>query len=128
MNEKFFPENKIEELLVKTQEKKIDFKYFIKQFLESEIIMPSATEVMPDGTGVTPLLFDKNSTTMIGIFTSFSRATLYKDKAQYCLSLKGIELVKRIPKGNGVVINPGFSSGFDISPRGILEIAKDFST
>jgi hypothetical protein len=67
---------------------------------------------MPDGSGMTPLLFDKNGVQMLGVFTSLARVELFKDKTPYCLSMKGSELLARIPSGYGLVVNPGFDKGF----------------
>jgi hypothetical protein len=37
------------------------------------------------------------------------------------------EVLRRVPGGYGVVVNPGTSLGFEISPAGLQEILKDFS-
>jgi len=122
MVEKLIPENDLEDLLVKTQEKQIDFKDFISFFLKSDVSVPSGSEVMPDGSGFTPLLFEKNGIQMLGVFTALSRVNLFKDKAPYCLSMKGNELLSRIPSEVGLVVNPGFNKGFELPPSGLKEI------
>ena len=42
MVENLIPENDLEDLLVKTQENKIDFEEFISFFLKADIYVPSA--------------------------------------------------------------------------------------
>ena len=38
-----------------------------------------------------------------------------------------LEVLKRVPGGYGVVVNPGTSLGLELSPAGIGEILKDFA-
>lgn len=126
MVEKLIPENDLEILLVKVQEKQIDFSEFAKSFLKSDLSVPSGSEVMPDGSGMAPLLFEKNGVQMLGVFTALSRVKLFKDKTPYCLSMKGSELLTRMPSDYGLVVNPGFDKGFELPPSGLKDILKDF--
>ena len=126
MVEKLNPENELENLLAKAQKKQIEFKEFVISFLKSDLSVPSGTEVMSDGTGMTPLLFEKNGVQMLGVFTSLSRVNLFKDKTPYCLSMKGRDLLARLPSEYGLVVNPGFDIGFELPPEGLKEILKDF--
>jgi len=122
MVEKLIPENELENLLIKAQEKQMDFRDFIDSFLKADIFVPSGDEVMSDGAGMAPLLFKKDDTQMMGVFTSLSKVDLFKDKAPYCLSVKGREFLSRMPSEYGLVVNPGFDKGFELSPSGIKEI------
>ena len=126
MAEKLIPENDLENMLVEAQEKQVDFREFIKSFLKADLSVPSGSEVMPDGSGMVPLLFEKNGIQMLGVFTSLSRVKLFKDKTPYCLSMKGSELLARTPSNYGLVVNPGFDKGFELPPSGLKEILKDF--
>lgn len=126
MVEKLIPENELENLLVKVQEKKMGFREFVESFLKADLSVPSGSEVMPDGSGMEPLLFEKNGVQMLGVFTSMSRVKLFKDKTPYCLSMKGRELLARMPSGYGLVVNPGFDKGFELPPSGLKDILKDF--
>lgn len=128
MAEKLIPENDLEILLVKVQQGKIDFVDFFKFFMSAEIFVPSASEVMPDGSGMSPLLFEKNGDQILGVFSSLSRVSLFKGQADYCLSMKGRELIARLPAGYGIVVNPGFDKGFDVPPSGIKKILRDFDS
>lgn len=124
MIEKFIPENELENLLVKVQEKKMEFRKFVETFLEAYLSVPSGSEVMLDGSGMRPLLFEKNSVQMLSVFTSLSRVKLFKDKTPYCLSIKGRELLAVMPSGYGLVVNPGFDKGFELPPSGLKDILK----
>jgi hypothetical protein len=82
---------------------------------------------MPDGSGFQPLLFDKNNVKMVACFTSKERIGEFAKMAEYFLLLQGREFLKRIPPQYGLVINPGQTVGFDITPEGISRIVKDFA-
>ncbi|GAB1263396.1 SseB family protein [Aurantivibrio infirmus] len=128
MIEIFYSENKIERLLIEAQNKEIDFGFFLEEFLKSDVVVPSEDGVLPDGYGIAPLVFNKVSIQMLGAFTSLSRASIYKAQAPYCLSIKGIELLKRMPPNTGLVVNPSYSVGFEIPPNGIEKILRDFQS
>lgn len=126
MIEKLIPENELESLLVQVQEKKAGFRELIEAFLKADLSVPSGSEVMPDGSGMAPLLFEKNGIQMLGVFTSMSRVKLFNDKTPFCLSMKGRELLARMPSGYGLVVNPGFDKGFELPPSGLKDILRDF--
>ena len=125
MVEKFIPENDLENLLVEVQQKRLSFAEFIKFFLNADLSVPSGSEVMPDGSGLAPLLFEKNGVQMLGVFTSLSRVKIFTDKTPYCLSISGNDLLSRMPSDFGLVVNPGFDKGFELPPSGITSIKKD---
>ena len=89
--------------------------------------MPSAAEVMKDGSGFESLLFTKEQVRMLACFTDKARIGEFTSLTPYCLVMKGRELLRRIPLGYGLVVNPGTKEGFDISPEGIAKILQDFS-
>jgi len=91
-------------------------------FSKSEISVPSAAEVMADGGGFQPLLFKKNGAQMVACFTAMARIGSFADQTPYSLTIKGSELLRRIPAGYGLVVNPGQEVGFDVSPDGLKRI------
>jgi hypothetical protein len=106
VTEKLIPENELERLLAHAQLQKSDFREFIRFFLKANIFIPSATEVMPDGTGLEPLLFDKKGTQMLGVFTSAGRVSLYKSHFFFCLSMKARDFIARMPKTSALLLIP----------------------
>lgn len=125
MPDTFTPENELEILLARAVNKEIPFTQFIERILELEFFIPSATQITNEGSGLSPLLFDKNGTQMFSVFTALSKVSMYQDKMPFCLSMKVGELLKRIPKGSGLVVNPGFSVGFDLPPEGVQRIIEE---
>lgn len=125
--EKLIPENQLEEYLSNLLNDNFKFIDFFRFFLTAKVYIPSASEIKLDGTGFSPLVFNKNEVEMIGIFTSKNRTFLYSEKFPYCLSIQGKEAIKRIQSSSGLVLNPGYDQGFDISPEGLSKIIGDFS-
>lgn len=123
----FVAANELEIALQKAASQLLSMADFIGILLRSELAIPSAGEIMPDGSGFQPLLFDKEKIKMVACFTARERAKSYGDMTPYCLMMKGAEFIKRIPANYGIVINPGQKAGLDISPAGISRIKSEAS-
>ncbi|KQZ34578.1 hypothetical protein ASD92_09885 [Massilia sp. Root1485] len=113
--------------MLAAQEKRIPVEEFIRQLVASNIALPSAVEVQENGSGFQPIIFDKLGTKMLAIFTDKARVTQLEHIAKYCLVMNALEMLRRIPSGYGIVINPGLNVGLELSPDGIAEIVKDFT-
>ena len=121
---KFKANNNLEHLLEQAQNGKTDFEIFMKKFLIEEIIVPSSVKII-DGN-FEPLLFNKEGTYMMASFTSRELLNLYEKEVKQYLVVSGKQMLEQAPHDIGVVINPGYKIGFDISPKGIKQILKDF--
>ena len=122
----FTPINKLESSLLLAKAGQVPMQDLLQLLLKSNVAVPSGTAVAPDGAGFQPLLFKKDGVDMIALFTAKSRMKDFADMTPYVLEIKGGDFLKRIPKECGVVVNPGLSEGFDISPPGIAKILSDF--
>ena len=122
---KFNPLNELEWSLLAAQENKISVEIFLQKFVRSVLVLPAAKNVLEDGSGFEPVLFDKLGTNMLAAFADKTRASHLADIARYCLEMNGLEVLRRIPPGYGLVVNPGFGVGLELSPEGIAEIVKD---
>jgi hypothetical protein len=120
------PLNGFEKLLQQARAGQAPVSRLMQGLVEAELAIPSATEVMPDGQGFQPVLFPKEQVQMLAAFTDRSRIGTLAELAPYCLAMKGLDLLKRMPPGCGIVINPGSTLGFDIAPDGIRRILEDF--
>ena len=123
--EKFNPLNDFEWSLLAAKENKISVEIFLQKFVRSILALPTTKKVQEDGSGFEPVLFDKIGISMLAAFTDKTRASYLSDIARYCLEMNGLEVLRRIPPGYGLVVNPGFGVGLELSPEGIAEIVKD---
>lgn len=123
----FAPLNSFEIALDRAKSDLIPMSEFIRTFVDSELVVPSGAEVMSDGSGFQPLLFKKEQAQMVGCFSEKQRIGEYTEMTPYYLTMKGRDLLRRLPPSYGIVINPGCSLGFDISPDGVARIVSELS-
>ena len=124
--QEFSPINELEVALVEARSGRLSMPEFIRVFVSSDLSVSSGSEVMANGDGFQPVLFDKNGVKFVACFTAMERIERIADRAPYCLAIKGNEFLRRVPPGYGLVINPGHSVGFDISPDGLSNMVKSF--
>jgi len=121
------PQTAIETLLKTAMDGQLPIGLFMKAFVASEVVLLTGSLVTPDGSGFDPLLFDKQGILHVSVFTDMSRVGFHSQQAPHTLRMLMLDVLKRVPGGYGVVINPGTSLGFEISPSGVGEILKDFA-
>lgn len=121
------PQTPIETLLKTAMDGQLPIGLFMKAFVASEVVLLTGSLVTPDGSGFDPLLFDKRGVLHVSVFTDMSRVGFHSQQAPHTLRMLMLDVLKRVPGGYGVVINPGTPLGFEISPSGVGEILKDFA-
>lgn len=124
----FLPNNDLEIALLKAKSGFLPASDLMRMFVESRIVVPSAAKVAADGTGFQPLEFSKENTQMLGCFTAAERVDEFTKMVPFYLEITGKQLLERLPPDYGVVINPGWPVGFDISPQGVSKILNDFAS
>ncbi|MNM63734.1 hypothetical protein D3C81_751090 [compost metagenome] len=121
------PQTPIETLLQTAMEGKLPIKAFMQAFVASEVVLLTGSLITPDGSGFDPLLFDKQGVLHVAVFTDMARVGFNSQQAPHDIRMLMFEVLRRVPGGYGVVVNPGTTLGFEISPSGVQEILKDFS-
>ena len=120
------PQNPLETLLKAAMEGAVPIKAFMQGFVASEVVLLTGSRVTPDGSGFDPLLFDKQGVLHVAVFTDMARVGIHAQQAPHMIRWRMLDVLRRVPGGYGVVVNPGMSLGFEISPSGIGELLKDF--
>lgn len=126
MTQSFVPMNELESMLVRAKNGQAPVSDLMRTLVDSDVVLPSGSEVLADGTGFEPLLFSKEKVQMVACFTDKSRIGEYIKMTPYCLVMKGGDFLRGIPSGHGVVVNPGQEVGFDIPPDGVGKVLNDF--
>jgi len=121
------PQTPIEALLQSAMDGKTPIGAFMKAFVASDVVLLTGSLVTPDGSGFDPLLFDKQGTLHVAVFTHMERVGFHSQQAPHTIRMQMLEVLKRVPGGYGVVVNPGTSLGLELSAAGIGEILKDFA-
>jgi len=121
------PQTSIETLLCTAMDGKLPIRAFMQAFVASEVVLLTGSLVTADGSCFDPLLFDKQGVLHVAVFTDMARVGYFPQQAPHNIRMLMLEVLRRVPGGYGVVINPGTTLGFEIAPAGVLEILKDFS-
>lgn len=122
----FSPTNELENDLVQLMNGQRTINEFLNSLMDADVHVLSATEVRQDGTGLRPLLFDRDLGTLLAVFTSRDRVAAFSHRFPYCLMLTGRQFFGWIPHGLGVVLNPSSTAGFELPPDGVQSIRRDF--
>jgi SseB protein N-terminal domain len=122
----FISENSLELSLINAQTNLIPLNQFLQEFIQGNVFILSASSVETDGSGINPLIFDREGVMMVAVFTSLKRTKIFAKPGIYCLEIQGGNFLERIPKGCGLVLNPGLSIGLEIPPLGLENIQRDF--
>jgi SseB protein N-terminal domain len=123
----FVAVNDLEGLLIEAQTGRLHMPDFLRQFVQSRIVVPSASEVTAGWQGFHPLVFKKQGVEMLACFTAHERIGSAVEKMPYYLEIRAAEFLKSLQPNVGVVINPGHSVSFDISPEGLARIRAEFT-
>ncbi|HEY8718603.1 SseB family protein [Pengzhenrongella sp.] len=83
------------------------------------LVLPSGAEVGERFEGFEPVLFDRDGTTVLGVFTSLELAASVAEIAPYAVTLTGRELLRMMPADHGLAVNPGHLAGFELPPSGV---------
>ncbi len=121
------PQNLVERLIKSASEGTTTRGAFIRAILPVEVTVLSGSYVEEDGTGLDPLLFEKQGVLHLAAFTDDSRMGIYTQQAPYTGKVTMYRLLQQVPPGYGVVVNPGTSLHFELSWQGIQNILEDFS-
>jgi hypothetical protein len=121
------PSNPLETALVAAKKGELPVVQFLPVLLDSDVVVASANEVLPDGFGLRPLIFDRGGTAMIAIFSSAERAKPFEEQARHAFVVNARTFLAGLAPSAGVVLNPGWDVGLDLGPEGIRDILGDFA-
>ncbi|MBA3440007.1 MAG: SseB family protein [Pyrinomonadaceae bacterium] len=100
-------------------------KDFLRELIDGDLYILSASDVNKDSSGFKPLIFDRQGVPMAAVFTIPERASMYAEVAPYMIQMNGRKMFDWMPPGYGIVINPGHQLGMEILPHGVKEIIRD---
>ena len=120
------PATPLEHAILDAREGRLPVADLLRLFATTPIFIPTVTEVAPDGDGFTPLTLDKDGVAMVVCFTGIDRIGDARAAAPYCMQIPGGAFLQLLPRGIGLVVNPGSPLGFDMSPDGLERFLADF--
>ena len=122
----FIPKNYLETELQAAHADRSKFNEFLKTFVRSHVFVPSATDISIDPGSFQPVLLDKNGERRMVVFTAKERAKVIAHIGTFGQELLTATLIKRMPPGTGLVVNPGLDVGFDIGAEGLKRMSDGF--
>ena len=121
------PVTPFEEALVRGARQEESLAEILGKFWNESLVVPSGVDVSTGSNGLQPVLFSRDSDTMMAVFTDFDRISAeISDKAPYAVRLHGRDLLRGLQPGVGLVINPGTPWGFEILPSSVPAIIATF--
>ena len=92
----------------------------------SALVVPTVNEVKQDGSDFMPLIYTNEGVSMMAAFSDKERAKGITSIAKYLLVMNGLEVLHRIPRDLGIVINPSLPIGLELPPNSLSKIRIDF--
>lgn len=114
------------ETLLKARSGEVPVPELLRRLVGSDLVVPSGQPVAADGAGLQPLLYDRDGVPMVACFADRAGARSVATLAPHALRIRGGDLLRRIPAGHGLVVNPGLDAWFDLSPEGVARAIEAF--
>lgn len=118
----------IERAIIRTRNGQLGMQTLLWVFASRVVLVASRTETAPDLSDLQPLLFERNGESLLGVFTTTEAADAGGADAPYLVAVAGEDLVRRMPDGVGMVVNPGSVNGFEVPARGLAAFRAEIST
>lgn len=95
----------------------LDFRGLLGEFVAAQVVVPSGASLQ-DGRGeFQPVTYAVEAVTFVAVFTTLERASSLGDMAPYATTMSGLDVLRRVRPGGGVVVDPGSADGFQIDPE-----------
>ena len=116
----------LEQAISKGQAGEGDMNSVLAEFVNAEVVVPTATDAQSSLNDLQPVLFDREGTPMLAAFTHPDMiGEQVKGVAEFAATLPAAELVQAIPPQTGLVVNPGNREGCEMLPEGVAQLADD---
>lgn len=100
----------------------LDFRGLLGEFVAAQVFVSSGA-ALRDGRGeFQPVTYAVGTVTFVAAFTTLERASALGDMAPYATTMSGLDVLRRVRPGGGVVIDPGSADGFQIDPEVVESI------
>ena len=110
--------NSLELVLSHARSGSLTMEDLLREFAESDLFVASRTELIERDSPFRPLLLFKEQNTMMACFTDRSHIGDFASVAPHTIVMKGIEVLRYLPPGMGLVINPGTTLNLELFPEG----------
>jgi hypothetical protein len=72
-----------------------------------------------------PVLLHSEKGTFLALFSHRDQAAAYLTEGHAAVAMAGLQLLRRLPDGVGIVMNPGSRLGFEVPADGVQAFVRD---
>ena len=72
-----------------------------------------------------PVLLHSEKGTFLALFSHSDHTAAYLTEGHAAVTMAGLQLLRRLPDGVGIVMNPGSRLGFEVPADGVQAFARD---
>ena len=119
--------NDLERAILAARAGTLSQRDFVAKLVESNIAVPSRTDVLQELSAVRPVLLDKANETFVAAFTEVAYVDAFRNLASYCLQINALAWLRVMPRDVGLVLNPGMDVTIQFSAQGVQQIVRNFS-
>jgi SseB protein N-terminal domain len=118
--------NELEVAFAEARAGRMTMDAFLGQLAAAKIIVPTATEIQPDGSGFSPLIHPRAGTDMVVAFTHPHRinAALHA-QAPYQLDVAADWLIRSLAPELGLILFAGPDHGLSLTPAQLAGMRKE---
>jgi hypothetical protein len=117
----------IDRAITRTRDGELTMQALLWVLASSVVLVASRAEVGEDLAGFEPVLYDGDGESLLSVFTAAERADAVPDQTPFLVALTGEDLVRRMPDGFGLIVNPGNDLGFQVPARGVAAFRTEIS-
>jgi hypothetical protein len=119
----FTPQTPVEHRIQLAQAGELSGDALLREIAAAPLYIPSTDEVQEDGSRFQPILLDVDGQAFVAVYTALQRAR--QDPAPHLLQALGSHFFRRLPRGYGVVVNPGYATQMFVPAHGIAALQQD---
>jgi SseB protein N-terminal domain len=117
----------IDRAIVRTRNGELGMQTLLWVFASRVVLVASTAEPQPDLSDLQPVLFERDGESLLTVFTNTVNSDLLAAEAPYLVAVAGEDLIRRMPDGVGIVVNPRSQLGFEVPARGVAAFRTEIS-
>lgn len=118
----------IDRAVVRARDGHLSMQAVMWTMAASTVYVPSGSDPGPDRGDMRPVYFDREGARTLAVYSSAENAAAVGDIAPFLVTFSGEELLHTMPETDGLVINPGLPSGFDVPRSGLMAFRQELVT
>ncbi len=111
--------------ILQAREQRLTMQTVLWTFAASTVYVPSGGDPGKDFRGFQPVYYPGASERVLAVFTDPDLASELDALAPWMVTFTGADLIRRMPAGEGLVVNAGSSVGFELPAAGLAAFRQE---